>query len=215
MAPHRFDPHGYLEEGIHCCTLEQLDALLGWNPCRQRLLGQPRQFLTEALDPAMGRQAPLVLAGSFVTQQEHPIDIVVVLLDLPRSGGQPLQLKRWTTALVNEARDHLHELAVITSHNRCEVVEALLLDPVCRERAMETLRPPAPDSEHLEPTPEQQQNPTSRDDLVQPRRKVAEVLRELLAKGRTGTDELQRLADAAGMILRGVECQLRTMQREA
>lgn len=54
MAPPRFDPHGYLEEGIHCCTLEQLDALLGWNPCRQRLLGQLRQFLTEALEPAMG-----------------------------------------------------------------------------------------------------------------------------------------------------------------
>lgn len=80
MAPPRFDPHGYPEEGIHCCTLEQLDSLLGWNPCRQRLLGQLRQFLTEALEPAMGPEAPLVLDGSFVTQHEHPTDIVVVLL---------------------------------------------------------------------------------------------------------------------------------------
>ncbi|MFM9100792.1 MAG: DUF6932 family protein [Cyanobium sp.] len=70
MAPPRFDPHGYLEEGVHCCTLKQLDALLGWNPCRQRLLGQLRQFLPEALEPAMGPQAPLVLDGGFVTQQK-------------------------------------------------------------------------------------------------------------------------------------------------
>jgi hypothetical protein len=80
MAPPSFDPHGYLEEGIHRCTLEQLDSLLGWNACRQQLLSQLRQFLMETLEPAMGVQTPLVLDGSFVTQHEHPSDIVVVLL---------------------------------------------------------------------------------------------------------------------------------------
>ena len=45
MAPPRFDPHGYLEAGIHRCTLEELEELFGWNACRRQLLAQLRKFV--------------------------------------------------------------------------------------------------------------------------------------------------------------------------
>ncbi len=54
-----------------------------------------------------------------------------------------LHRQRWTTALVPEALDQLHELAADTGHLRCMVVEALLLDPDCRARVRALLADPA------------------------------------------------------------------------
>ena len=60
MAPPRFDPHGYLEAGIHRCTLEELEELFGWNACRRRLLAQLRKFVENELMQAAGQLPPLV-----------------------------------------------------------------------------------------------------------------------------------------------------------
>ena len=70
MAPPRFDPHGYLEAGIHRCTLEELEELFGWNACRRQLLAQLRKFV----------ENELMLDGTFVTRHESPAEIVAVLL---------------------------------------------------------------------------------------------------------------------------------------
>ena len=48
--------------------------------------------------------------------------------------------KRWTTALREDALDELHDLAAATGVNRCEVVEALLLDPKCRALALAAIK---------------------------------------------------------------------------
>lgn len=139
---------------------------------------------------------------------------------LLRDDGTPLQRKRWTTALVSEALDRLHELAVAGKCNRCEVVEALLLDPVCRERALAFLAPRAPAGarrqEEKAPTATAapQPAPAAFKETAERRRKVDQVLRELLAQGRTGADELQRVAEASGMTLAQVQRRLERLQRE-
>jgi hypothetical protein len=80
MSYPSFDPHGYLEAGIHLCTMEELEELFGWNNCRRRLLAQLREFVETELMQAAGQQAPLVLDGTFVTRHESPAEIVAVLL---------------------------------------------------------------------------------------------------------------------------------------
>jgi DNA-binding transcriptional ArsR family regulator len=47
-------------------------------------------------------------------------------------NGERFERERWTTALRPEALAVLHELADEYKVNRCEVVEALLLDPMSR-----------------------------------------------------------------------------------
>ena len=56
--------------------------------------------------------------------------------------GLPVKRKRWTTALAEPALDQLHELAAELGLRRCDVVERLLLDPVCRDRLRSA--PPGP-----------------------------------------------------------------------
>jgi hypothetical protein len=76
----RFDAHGYLEAGVHHCTFEELENLLGWNESRRHLLRQLQHFINERLIPGFGMPPPLVLDGRFVTQHEHPREIVAVIL---------------------------------------------------------------------------------------------------------------------------------------
>ena len=80
LAIPRFDAHGYLEAGIHRCTFQELESLLGWNESRRHLLRQLQQFINERLLPEFGQQPPLVLDGHFVTRHDHPREIVAVVL---------------------------------------------------------------------------------------------------------------------------------------
>jgi hypothetical protein len=80
LATPRFDAHGYLEAGVHHCTFQELESLLGWNESRRHLLRQLQQFIAERLVPEFSLPPPLVLDGRFVTKHEHPKEIVAVIL---------------------------------------------------------------------------------------------------------------------------------------
>ena len=47
--------------------------------------------------------------------------------------------KRWTTALHEDALDKLHDLAKYAGVNRCEIVEAMLMSPQCRDLALKAI----------------------------------------------------------------------------
>ncbi len=57
--------------------------------------------------------------------------------------GQPINRRRWTTALRCEALDHLQQLSTQLGLRRCEVVEKLLMDPQCRQRLLQSDPPDA------------------------------------------------------------------------
>ncbi len=80
LAIPRFDAHGYLEAGVHRCTFQELERLLGWNESCRHVLRQLQQFIDERLLPEFSLHPPLVLDGHFVTRQEHPQEIVAVVL---------------------------------------------------------------------------------------------------------------------------------------
>lgn len=74
-----FDRFGFLPDGVHHCTLEEVETSLAWNAQRSRLTKSLREFIEHELSTRFADLPPLVLDGSYVTSKEVPGDINLVL----------------------------------------------------------------------------------------------------------------------------------------
>ena len=74
-----FDRFGLLPDGIHSCSLEEVDTVLAWTRQRRQLTDQLRDFIGAELAPCFPVLPPLVLGGSYVTAEDNPADINLVL----------------------------------------------------------------------------------------------------------------------------------------
>jgi hypothetical protein len=83
MEPDAFPPlppfnyHGYLPEGVHDTTLEQLQARLVINPQRTILWERLQEFIGWARETAVFSHA--YIDGGFITNKSCPEDIDVIL----------------------------------------------------------------------------------------------------------------------------------------
>ena len=73
-----FTEEGVLPEGVHDCTLEELQQTLGGTNQRRRLIGQLRDY-AQRLHGAWGG-VRVIIDGSFITSKEAPNDVDVVVL---------------------------------------------------------------------------------------------------------------------------------------
>ena len=86
---------GVLPEGIHDCTIDEMDAMFGRfrrSARRVLLVEKLRAFLEEAR--RRGVVSAVVIDGSFVTAKDEPedIDLVIVLpADLDLSNMRPIE----------------------------------------------------------------------------------------------------------------------------
>jgi hypothetical protein len=74
-----FDRFGLLPDGVHSCTLEEVESVLSWSDKRRLLTHQLRDFISAELSPTFLALPPLVLGGSYVTAEDNPADINLVL----------------------------------------------------------------------------------------------------------------------------------------
>lgn len=72
MAIPDFQVDGYLPEGVHVATLEEIEHRFGWNESRRRLFDRVREWVVYARTIAAPR---VLLNGSFVTSKEQPNDV--------------------------------------------------------------------------------------------------------------------------------------------
>ena len=85
MPMPNFDSHGLLPEGIHSCTLYEIETRLTWNLHRLELFLKFKKCLANEIQPRFS--SPIFLDGSYVTNKELPDDIDIVL-DLRQSHEQ-------------------------------------------------------------------------------------------------------------------------------
>jgi len=74
-----FDRFGLLPDGVHSCTLEEVESVMSWSDKRHLLTRQLRDFISAELSPTFLALPPLVLGGSYVTAEDNPADINLVL----------------------------------------------------------------------------------------------------------------------------------------
>jgi len=72
-----FNYHGYLPEGVHDSTMEQLRARFVFNEQRQALWDRLEQFCDWVVSTQAFRCA--YIDGGFITSKSHPEDIDVIL----------------------------------------------------------------------------------------------------------------------------------------
>jgi hypothetical protein len=76
-----FNEHGWLPEGIHDCTLDEVSSRFGLfqeSDQRPRLWAKFVEFLIEVRRTGLVRR--VMLDGSFVTAKSDPIDIDLLLI---------------------------------------------------------------------------------------------------------------------------------------
>lgn len=80
-----FNEYGLLDDGIYACTMREVEAALAWNEQRRWLTESLQVFIREELLNRFTTIPPLVLDGSYVTSEEHPanINLVIELQGLP------------------------------------------------------------------------------------------------------------------------------------
>ena len=85
-----FDQYGLLPEGIHNCTIAEMADVLCWNDHRWELLANLVACLEIEIRPIT--QEPIIVDGSFVTDEEYPkdIDIAIDLVNLTSSRQQAI-----------------------------------------------------------------------------------------------------------------------------
>lgn len=83
-----FDSHGLLPQGIHDCTVDEIEDRLTWNLHRIELFSKFKDCLKNEIEPRFPN--PVFFDGSYVTSKEYPEDIDIVL-DL-RQSPRPQQL---------------------------------------------------------------------------------------------------------------------------
>jgi hypothetical protein len=93
-----FNEYGLLDNGTYACTMREVEAALAWNEQRRRLTDSLQAFITDELLDRFTSIPPLVLDGSYVTSEEHPanINLVIELHGLPSDqqwAGQMLYVR--------------------------------------------------------------------------------------------------------------------------
>ncbi len=85
MSVPPFDRYGLLPDGVHGCTIEEVEAALAWNERRRQLTDLLREFIQDKLSMRFETIPPLVLDGSYVTNKEAPnsINLILELRELP------------------------------------------------------------------------------------------------------------------------------------
>ena len=71
------DLHGFLPNGVHLCTIEEVENIFCWNECRLEIWRGGLQFLSELITRNMAY--PIYIDGSFITDKKLPGDVDVVL----------------------------------------------------------------------------------------------------------------------------------------
>ena len=74
-----FDRFGLLPDGIHECTIKEVEVDLAWTDERRRLTAQLREFISVELTPRFTLMPPLVLDGSYVSRKANPSNINLVM----------------------------------------------------------------------------------------------------------------------------------------
>lgn len=77
------DSDGLLPEGIHECSIPEIETIYGWNPHRLDLLDKFSACLVQEIRPVFSE--PIYFDGSFVTDKDVPDDIDM-FLDLNNSS---------------------------------------------------------------------------------------------------------------------------------
>ena len=93
-----FNEYGLLDDGIYEFTMSEVEAALAWNYQRRRLTASLQAFIRDELLDRFTTIPPLVLDGSYVTSEEHPanINLVIELQGLPSDQqweGQMLYMR--------------------------------------------------------------------------------------------------------------------------
>lgn len=81
----RFNQYGLLPDGVHGCTMGEVEAVLVWNEQRRRLTESLQAFISDEILVRFTTIPPLVLDGSYVTSEDRPdnINLVIELQGLP------------------------------------------------------------------------------------------------------------------------------------
>lgn len=74
-----FTPHGFLPQGVHDCTLTEIESRFCLNPHRCEVFGGLTGFIVAELQPLDLTGFPLYVDGSFSTSKEFPKDVDIVL----------------------------------------------------------------------------------------------------------------------------------------
>jgi len=82
----QFNYHGYLPEGVHDTTLDQLHERLVFNPKRAILWDRLQEFLRWAV--ATNTFCNAYIDGGFITHKSSPEDIDVILQTRARYGAE-------------------------------------------------------------------------------------------------------------------------------
>jgi hypothetical protein len=76
-----FDEHGFLPQGVHDCTLQEVGARFGQfdhSDRRVRLFHELTEFVREASNTTL--VTSIIIDGSFVTDEPEPNDIDLILV---------------------------------------------------------------------------------------------------------------------------------------
>ena len=90
------DNEGYLPEGVHNCTLEEVRARFGsFTTSDYRIMLCDKLLFLIAEAQATGLLKEVIIDGSFVTAKAQPndVDLILVLTDAPDLGDRWLELR--------------------------------------------------------------------------------------------------------------------------
>jgi hypothetical protein len=110
-----FTYHGYLPEGVHDTTLEELHERLAFNPHRVMLWGRLREFLDWAI--ATKTFSFAYIDGGFITNKAQPEDIDVIL---QTSAGYGMEAFAAMEPFFATGMDVIHEKYSVHLHFWCE-----------------------------------------------------------------------------------------------
>lgn len=80
---------GFLPEGIHETTLDELESRFAINPRRQELMQSLKAFIDQAA--LLGRFSCIYIDGGFVTDKIQPEDIDIILQPFAKYGVEAFQ----------------------------------------------------------------------------------------------------------------------------
>jgi hypothetical protein len=110
--------------------MEEVESALAWNEQRRQLTNLLQEFIADELSTRFAVIPPVVLDGSYVTSEEHPADInlVMELQELPdQQKMQALELCQRCPDIFLRYRIDLH--AALTESGKDFVAYFSLLDP--------------------------------------------------------------------------------------
>ena len=98
------DADGYLPEGLHDCTLDELQRRFGMDvheECRSLLFSKLHEYVVEIRSTA--RDLVLLVDGSFVTGKDHPNDVDLILI-LPHDHDFRTELRPFEYNVLSRRR---------------------------------------------------------------------------------------------------------------